>query len=189
MVGHFVGNTPYRVSLNHRCLRRVGETTLQEIDNMEWKEFTGMVTTYANDKKSEIDTEDSTSVLRLIERGNANEKKQARCTTAIRLIIGDYADSPTNSRGFSLPDDAQAVVQPAYDAITGLASVYDSNPVIAALLLPHGRSNATHLDGDTWASRMVGHMEETAQELFKSKTWDGSEKSLVATVSFTTEDN
>tara|TARA_R110002012_G_scaffold289807_1_gene483127 strand:- start:898 stop:1365 length:468 start_codon:yes stop_codon:yes gene_type:complete len=152
---------------------------------MEWKEFTGMVTTYANDKKSEIDSEDTTSVLRLIERGNANEKKQARCTTAIRLIIGDYPDAPTNSRGFTLPDDAQAVVQSAYDDIAGLASVYDANPVIAALLLPHGRSNATHLDGETWANRMVGHMVDTAQELYKSKSWDGSEKSLVATVSFT----
>tara|TARA_R100000995_G_C3484386_1_gene126253 strand:- start:2893 stop:3363 length:471 start_codon:yes stop_codon:yes gene_type:complete len=156
---------------------------------MEWQEFTGMVTTYANDKKSEIDSEDKTSVLRLIERGNANEKKQARCTTAIRLIIGDYSDSPTNSRGFSLPDDAQAVVQSAYDAIAGLASVYNENPVIAALLLPHGRSTATHLDGETWANRMVSHMEDTARSLYESKTWDGSEKSLVATVSFTTEDN
>tara|TARA_R100000152_G_C6773579_1_gene200970 strand:- start:613 stop:1080 length:468 start_codon:yes stop_codon:yes gene_type:complete len=150
---------------------------------MDWNEFSGLVTTYANDKKSEIDTDDKTTVLRMIERGNANEKKQARCTTAIRLILGDYSDSPTNQRGFSLPDAASAVIKGAIEAVESMAATFDSDPVIQALLLPHGRSKASHYeDGAAWASVLVGHMNDTARSLFEDKTWDGSEKSLVATI-------
>ena len=149
---------------------------------MEWNDFSKTVSVYCNDKAADIDNDDRTTVLRMIERGNATEKKQARCTIAIRLIVGEYSDSPLASKGFELPTNAAATVENAFATINGLASVFDSDPVIQALLLPHGRSKASHYDGASWTEVMTGHMFDTARTLYESKTWDGSLKSLIATV-------
>ena len=138
-----------------------------------WTEFSKTMNDFAN--KGTMDEVDAEYVKRQIAKGTDNPERQSRIATAVRETVRDYDDSPVNSRGFSLPTVAQAVV--------AMGQAFDSAPSVRALWIPHGKCKFDHFEnGEHWATYHSEKIQETAEAMYKAGDWDGSEKSLLATI-------
>ena len=184
MVVNFV-LLPHILYVRGKSVQRVKQTERLEVMKMSemdnWNDFTTTVVDYC--KTGSIDEVDASYVKRMIEKGSDSPTRQSRISSAIRETLRDYEDNPFVSRGFQLPTDAQTVLDAAIEAMSGLGDAFDSNPAVAALLLPHGKANYSHFtDGAHWASTITDKMTATAVSLFKSNDWNGSVKSLTSTI-------
>ena len=184
MVVNFV-LLPHILYVRGKSVQRVKQTERLEVMKMSemenWNDFTTVVVDYC--KTGSIDEVDASYVKRMIEKGSDSPTRQSRISSAIRETLRDYEDNPFVSRGFQLPTDAQTVLDAAIEAMSGLGDAFDSNPAVAALLLPHGKANYSHFtDGAHWASTITDKKTATAVSLFKSNDWNGSVKSLTSTI-------
>ena len=151
MVGHFVvktSNTEFAASI---LSVRVTQLILQEEMNMSkatetWTEFSAEATEFV--KSGAVDDDDKSVVLRMIEKGNANVKRQSRCTATVRTILMDIAGSPF-ARGSGLSGPASETVASVEKMLTAIAKAFDNGgAAMQGLLLPHGRSVIKDEDGN-----------------------------------------
>ena len=148
-----------------------------------WEEFSTTMNDFAN--KGTMDEVDAEYVKRQIAKGTDNPERQSRIATAVRETVRDYEDSPVNSRGFSLPTAAQAVVDLAIAAVVAMGQAFDSSPTVRVLWIPHGKCKFDNFEnGEHWATYHSAKIQEAAEELFKAGDWDGSEKSLLIKIFF-----
>jgi hypothetical protein len=152
---------------------------MTEMEN--WNEFSTTVLDYA--KQGTMDEVDTSYVRKQIEKGTANPNRQSRISTAIRETVRDYNDSPFANRGFSLPSDAQGVVDDAIAAVTAMGEAFGSSKALQALWIPHGKCKFSHFtDGAHWASYHADKIQSEAESLYKSETFTGTVKSLTDTI-------
>ena len=122
---------------------------------------------------------DASTVSSLIAKGDSNTKQQTKVTSAIKLMLEDYADSPVNGRAPALTGDAASTFADAAIALEAASAAFDSDPTIRGLLLPHGRSKESHFaDGSAWVAFLVAGMRRNAISAVKDG-WDGSADSIV----------
>mgnify|MGYP001166659107 FL=1 len=146
-----------------------------------WTEFSKTMNDFAN--LGTMDEVDAEYVKRQIAKGTDNPDRQSRIATAVRETVRDYPDSPVNSRGFSLPAAAQAVVDLAIAAVVAMGQAFDSSSTVRALWIPHGKCKFDHFEnGEHWATYHSEKIQEAAEAMYKADEWDGSEKSLLATI-------
>ena len=156
---------------------------------MEWKEFSGTTLAWLKNDKT-VDEADASTISRMIEKGNANPTRQVRISTTIREIARDYATAPYGQRGYTLPTEAQTIVNDVTAIVNEMATLFDNGgDAMRALLLPNQRSKVKHFpNGDAWASSVLKNVNGVAVKLSKDGTWDGSMKSLSATISEVTSE-
>ena len=170
------------------CYCLVGRQPTQENDNMaqmeQWNVFKSDVEGFLNG--GSVSKVDASTVTSLLAKGDSNTKQQTKVTSAIKLMLEDYADSPVNGRAPALTGDAASTFTTAAQAIEAASAAFDSDPAIRGLLLPHGRSKESlFADGSAWVAFLVTQMRRNAISAAKGG-WDGSADSIVG---FHTEAN
>jgi hypothetical protein len=170
---------------------------MADTKQITWKEFSATAAGFAS--SDAIDEIDANSITRMIEKGNANPKRQSRCTAAIRTLCMDLADSPWGSQN-ALDTAHRQVLTDAQKAIIGFATLVNKGgSPVRALLTPHGRTvvkdesgatvkvngkavKKTHFDdGADTLQVMLDNMEATAIRLSKAG-WDGTVEGLESTL-------
>lgn len=163
-----------------------------------WTRFAASATDFAS--SDGFDEVDAMSITRLIEKGNANPKRQSRCTASIRTICMDIAGNPFGSHS-SLNAAATDTVDAAQKAIAGIAALFNKGgSAVQGLLVPHGRTVVKTADGETvkdddgnavkkthWidgaelTTMLQDSMHDAAVRLQKAG-WDGSVEGLTALI-------
>jgi hypothetical protein len=112
-----------------------------------WKKFSTVAGVFA--KTDGIDEFDAMSITRLVEKGNANPKRQSRCTASIRTICMDIAGNPFGGQS-ALSPATVATLAEAHKAIAGVAALFDKGgAIVQGLLVPHGRTVVKDSEGAT----------------------------------------
>jgi len=174
----------------------VKQTETQKTET--WTKFAAQATDFSSAEG--FDEVDAMSITRLIEKGNANPKRQSRCTASIRTICMDIAGNPFGSHS-SLTAPVATTLESAQKAIAGIAALFNKGgPTVRGLLVPHGRTVVKNADGETvkdddgnavkktqyddgadFLQTMLDNMHDAAVRLQKAG-WDGSEDGLQAII-------
>ena len=125
------------------------------------------------------------SVSKMLAKGENDVTRQTKFSGAIKSILEDVQGAPIG-RSPAITGVAATTLFDATDAIKVFATVFDMNPALKGLLLPHGRSaEVVFENGDAFVTFLTEQMKRNAVKSFKAG-WDGEATSLV---SFITEDN
>ena len=125
------------------------------------------------------------SVSKMLAKGEQDAKRQTKFSSAIKSILEDVEGAPIG-RSAAITGVAATTLFNATKAIEGFATIFDSEPALQGLLLPHGRSaEVVFENGNDFVTHLSEQMKRNAVKSHKAG-WNGEATSLV---SFITEAN
>ncbi len=140
-----------------------------------WNEFKTTVTNFL----PSVDSAEASTVEALLIKGDNNASAQTKVTSAIKLMLEDYDGCPIVGRRQAISGSALVTFNEAVSTISAFADIFDSNPSLRGLLLPHGRSQESVFeDGEAFVSFLRAQMRRNAVSAAKAG-WDGSADSIV----------
>ena len=145
-----------------------------------WNEFSTTVNSFL--EGGSVDKMTASTCRTLLGKGDNNVTAQTKVSSAIKTMLEDFDGAPVG-RASALTGDALTSFTSASKEIAAIASIFDADPTIRGLVLPHGRSKeAVFADGNAWVAFLVASMRRNAISAAKSG-WDGSPDTLVAHLS------
>lgn len=141
-----------------------------------WNEFKTTVTAFL----PSVEKSEASTVEALLIKGDNNASAQTKVTSAIKLMLEDYDNCPIVGRRQAISGIALTTFNEAVGSISAFADIFDSNPALRGLLLPHGRSpEKVFENGEAFVSFLRAQMRRNAVSAVKGG-WDGSADSIVA---------
>lgn len=149
-----------------------------------WNEWKDEITTFM--ETGTVEDWMVTSVNTMLNKGDNDATRQTKFSSAIKSILEDVQGAPVGRRSSAITGVASSTLADAQNAIKAFGVIFDENPALAGLLLPHGRSEEiVFADGAAFVSHLSEQMKRNAVKSHKAG-WDGEATSLV---NFLTEDN
>ncbi len=142
-----------------------------------WNEWKEEITTFMDN--GNVEDWMVTSVSTMLTKGDNDASRQTKFSSAIKSILEDVEGAPIGRRSSALNTVASATLAVAQNDVSAFAAIFDSNPAIQGLLLPHGRSEEVVFEnGKAFADYLQTQMKRNAISATK-KGWDGEATSLV----------
>tara|TARA_R100000742_G_C4244094_1_gene63270 strand:- start:334 stop:801 length:468 start_codon:yes stop_codon:yes gene_type:complete len=142
-----------------------------------WNEWKNEITTFMDN--GAVEDWMITSVSTMLTKGDNDASRQTKFSSAIKSILEDVEGAPIGRRSSALNSIASATLAVATSDIKAFAEIFDNNPALQGLLLPHGRSEeVVFADGAAFVSHLSEQMKRNAVKSHKAG-WDGEATSLV----------
>ena len=124
--------------------------------------------------------------------GNENEQQQERVWDSIKSMIRGLDGSPVRrGKKSNLPASVNVAVDGIVSEVANLhANLFDSNPLLQAVLLKHGKSGGgAYSNGAAYGAAMGKKTRTLLKKMYGEGTWNGETSGLTASVTVDDSDS